>query len=489
MRRAVSAARFDRSLEHSRLGRAEAQSSHAHFDLAPEGSRVAQMEELVTSTHFDLSLETSRAVRVDAVRSLSEQQELLNRLFPKDINDMKGSARALLVSSTKAIKALLSSTETLEMEALGMRRSLAREHVAALDEAQSAADSTVSEMRDCHEANLAALRADLSVAEVVDKREMERVREALNETVQRERAAKARVAEKVAAQAAGHSVTVRELEEALDTHRTELHYQLDLVRGQLRDAEVARRQSEADKQAAERAHQREIDQIRHEKASLAAALREQTTRTETYSRMVDELREAHSAVVVQAAALQDRVEQTEEYTNTTQAIMVEKMANMHRMQSWALASSSAKALEMRGVRELAIEQRSAHRALNFNGSEPVALSHRALSYTGSEPALGHRPLSYTGSEPALAHRPLSYTGSEPVALAHRTLSYTGSEPVAIPRAQSASRLRELPTYTPRSARSRSPTALPSARHAARSRGLLYSEMTRARFEALGGSER
>ena len=51
----------------------------------------------------------------------------------------------------------------------------------------------------------------------------------LTTALDEERDAKERIAQKAAAQAAGHEMTVRELTEALDLHRTELHDQLDEV--------------------------------------------------------------------------------------------------------------------------------------------------------------------------------------------------------------------------------------------------------------------
>ena len=50
---------------------------------------------------------------------------------------------------------------------------------------------------------------------VVDKKQLARVQAELNEALSREKEAKARVAEKVAAQAEGHAVSVRELEDEL----------------------------------------------------------------------------------------------------------------------------------------------------------------------------------------------------------------------------------------------------------------------------------
>ena len=413
---------FDLSLETSRVGQSEAQSSHQLFDLVPGSSQVARIEATVQQNHpyFDLALESSRNSRIEAVQTLSEQQVLLDRLFPC-LNEMKGSARALLVSSTKAVNTLLKTTEGLEVEALGMRRMMARDQLTILDDTRS----TIHHLRASHNVAIAALATDLKFAEVVDKEECQRVKDRLCEVLEKEKEAKARVAEKAALQEAGHAVTVKELEEAMDTHRTELHEQLDILYAQLRDAEQTRKNMVLERKAAEHDYQLQLSQQSEENAHMAAALREQTSRTDTLSQLFEEVQQSHQAAVVQAAALQHRVEQTEKYTSQTQAIMAEKMANMHRLQAWTLASSSAKALEMRGVRDVVLEERTARRALGLEA----------------------------GAESG----------------------------VALSRAQSASLLGgSVASYSPISSRS---PPLPSARNASRSRGLLYSDLTKSRFDA------
>ena len=418
---------FDASLEISRMGRAEAHSSHPNFDLLPQ-SHVACLEAHGTPSQFEDALEESRAARLAAVQAVSDQQVLLDRLFPKDSNDMKGSARALIVASTKAIRALLQTSEGLEVEALGMRRSMARSHLTTIENTDAANRQSVRSLRASHDVALAALTSDLAVAEVIDKEECRRMQDRLNGTLRREREANARVAEKAASQAAGHSITVRELEEAMDTHRTEMHTQLDAVRAQLRASEDARRQLES-----ERIHEQlELDRVNAERVRMATVLGDQLERSERAWDTVRELEGSHRAACMHAAALEDRVEQTEAYTSHTQAVMAHRMANMHRMQAWALASSSARALEMKGVRQIANEERGARHGLALERS---ASQERGLDFEDM------------GAAATLA------------------------------RAHSAAQM-----FTPRSC-SRSPSSQPSARHATRTRARLYSDMTKARAEA------
>lgn len=372
---------------------------------------------------FELALEASRVARTEALLALRDQQALLERSFPKhQPGEMKGAARALIVGTTKAIQQLVSSTEAMELEALGMRSAMARDQLSVMEDEQHARGVLTHQ----YELEIATLGKDLRIAEVVDKQEMLRMKARLEKALEEERAALARLAEKATIQSEGHLVTIRELEEAMDTHRTELHAQLDVVRGQLRASEEARHQLVGEKRAAEEAYHVQLTELTRERAKLVSALQEETLRSEGLVQMIQEEQQLHQATLRQVASLEQRIALAQETSTLAQETLEEKVAEMQKLQAWALASSSARALQNRSPHELSFGESSARRT--WDRLVPAGESVSALSRASS----------------ALQ------------------LMRGGGGGSALP--------------SPASSR------LPSARAAARSRGLLYTEVTRSRMD-------
>ena len=398
--RAVSSQpHVDLALEASRsqLGRSEAQSSHPFFELSSGSSQVAQIEAQLgeEQPQFEAALELSRAARVDALRALSGQSALLNQLFP-DMNEMKGSARALLVTSTRAIKTLLETTESLDTQAVVMRRTMARCQLSTIEDLHL-------NMQAAHEVSIATLGSELQVAEVADKLECKRMLESVYKSLDEETTAKVKVVEQAAAQVARHTATVRELEKAMGTDRTELHAQLDHVRKLLCDAQEARRQMGAEMRSAAEVHQHQLDKYHEEQKATESALQEQSAQLRSYAEIVLELQRSHREAVLRVEVFEHRAENAEHYAHHTQELMAEKIAHMHRLQSWALASSSAKALEMREVWELAAEERYASQQLR-DGLRPHCLG----SGNSRSPLPSRDPCVMPSSRSASRSRALLY---------------------------------------------------------------------------------
>lgn len=343
-------------------------------ELGGLASRQAQ-------AHFELALESSRVARTEALQALSDQQDLLNRLFRQP--EMKASARGLIVGTTKAIKMLHKTTEEMETVFFSHASLLARDRLNALEDG----NRHVKDLAHSYESELAILSAELQVAEVVDKQECQRIQASLQEVLDKERAAAARISEKADLQLAGYEITVRELEEALDVNRAALHAQLEAARSQLRDAEERERQAVAEGQAVKHAHQEQLSEWNRERTAMIEALREANLRAEGFSRTIQELHESHAATESRAARLERQIEQAQEDTEqeleAMQSAVEAKMLDMNRLQAWALASSSARALETRQPRELQSSTRRAFQQLERRGAlrENDALLHHLEGWT------------------------------------------------------------------------------------------------------------
>ena len=444
---------------------ARALSSDRRFDLEPE-SAVARIEDQGTSKRFDLALEAARTARAAALRAMTDQESLMDRLFPKDSVSMKGSARALIVGSTKAIRVLVATAEEVEAEALGMRRTMARDHCAALEENQVDAAGAVRDLRAASDREAHATRStlckELASAEALCQETYNSMREAH----ERESSASARLSGRVAAQAASHAAVERELRETRDAEVSALREQLEQARAQLRLAQRTGHEAEEAAQASQHMLQLELDRVNHERLQVAGYLQDQTARNDSLANQLEALRRSHETAMVYAAALQERVQRTEDYTSHTQALLSQRVAQMHQLQAWALASSSAKALERRGVRELAAEERRARREFE------VAASAHTLSWARSASPLaatvGDSMGDLRSPSPSAAH-----LAAHSQSAGHLAVHSAGCS-------QSAGR-------TPRPSRSAAhlTARLPSARSASRMRGLLYADLDRARRDALG----
>mmetsp|Transcript_28129 Transcript_28129/g.71960 ORF Transcript_28129/g.71960 Transcript_28129/m.71960 type:complete len:434 (+) Transcript_28129:111-1412(+) len=315
--------------------------STQHLAIGPKASGSSEAAHRMQAK-FELALESMRVASKESQRALFEQRILLDRLFVR--KDMRGAAHGLIVGTTKAISALQSKAQAFEVEALGLRSAMAQEQVCTLGDCRR----TVEELHASYEASIASLAFDLSVAEVVDKAECERVKANLLASVEEERNAKARVAEKAAAQAAGHAVTIREMEEAMDKRRTQMHEDLEAMRIQLEHKERLRRMAVTDLEEAEQAHQLDLERAARETMVVVSALESERARADGYLQTIEDLKEAHEATMIQAIALERKIEYTERYTSHVQSVMAEKMDEMHKVQDWTLASTSARALEHSG---------------------------------------------------------------------------------------------------------------------------------------------
>lgn len=197
-------------------------------------SRSAAFTAAFDSSHVDLALQASRSSREELVRSLGEQLLLLDRLFT--LAEDKVRARGLLIQCTKAAKALLGTTQSLEAVALRSRTA----HEATTREAEHARTQLEAELRQARATRAAesqqaaeALRAAQAAANAQASNLQEQLMAAREELTQSEARRK------------------REAEEAKGAHTDEL-------RKTKQELDVKRRA--------------ELDALRREKAASEAAL-------------------------------------------------------------------------------------------------------------------------------------------------------------------------------------------------------------------------
>jgi hypothetical protein len=241
--------------------------------------------------------------------------------------------------------------------------------------------------------------------------------------------------------AEGHALTVREIEAKMKSQRDEFSRECNTAIERLNEMDSSVRRALASAQATEEANQAQIYKLSEEKAALTVKVREQTLRANRYSQMLEELQELHEAAMVQVQDLQRKIEEDEQMHDSTlaamEAEMGARMAEMHRMQAWTLASSSAKALEMREPDELARAEVLARRKLDQFGE--ITLGGALLGRVLSRATMAAQ-LSRAASTPHFA--PTGASISPSIGTPRNPFGNPGG-PRIPPSAQSASRMRAL----------------------------------------------
>ena len=363
---------------------------------------------------FDFILESSRVARTEVHRAIIEQNSLIDKLFKSQ--EQKAAARGLIVATAKAAKVLITSSERAELQFWRHASALANDQLMAIRDGHKREQS----LAHMHETELSLLRADLHSAELEGEYACRCIQERWAASLELERAAKDRVVATAAAAAEGHAKTVRELEKAMATQRNELHASVDAASVQLQVLENELRRALAGAEAACRAYQEQVDELTQENEELAASLHEQTWRADNASQMLEELRQMHQAVLLEAETLKQQLAQKDQDTALAQAeveaMVAAKMASMQRMQAWTLASGAARALESRASRDLLREESLLRRSVGELDHQLVVQSH--------EPAFNQFPRLDAGT--------------------HYQLGINSSvSPRLMPSAQSASRSRGL----------------------------------------------
>ena len=413
-----------------RVGKREA-SANADFKvMTPSEDRQAPRTRRVQA-YFDRALEASRLARTEGHRTLFEQRALLEKLFKN--SDDRATARGLVAATNKVMETLMSTTDALEVEFWNHCSGLTREKLDVVDEGANTYDT----LQMVHEAELAALREDLRYADEFHNQEAKRLLARWRESLEREHATHARML----LGAEGHALTVREIEAKMKSQRDEFSRECNTAIERLNEMDSSVRRALASAQATEEANQAQICKLSEEKSALTVKVREQTLRANRYSQMLEELQELHEAAMVQVQDLQRKIEEDEQMHDSTlaamEAEMGARMAEMHRMQAWTLASSSAKALEMREPDELARAEVLARRKLDQFGE--ITLGGALLGRVLSRATMAAQ-LSRAASTPHFA--PTGASISPSIGTPRNPFGNPGG-PRIPPSAQSASRMRAL----------------------------------------------
>jgi hypothetical protein len=413
-----------------RVGKREA-SANADFKvMTPSEDRQAPRTRRVQA-YFDRALEASRLARTEGHRTLFEQRALLEKLFKN--SDDRATARGLVAATNKVMETLMSTTDALEVEFWNHCSRLTREKLDVVDEGANTYDT----LQMVHEAELAALREDLRYADEFHNQEAKRLLARWRESLEREHATHARML----LGAEGHALTVREIEAKMKSQRDEFSRECNTAIEQLNEMDSSVRRALASAQATEEANQAQICKLSEEKSALTVKVREQTLRANRYSQMLEELQELHEAAMVQVQDLQRKIEEDEQMHDSTlaamEAEMGARMAEMHRMQAWTLASSSAKALEMREPDELARAEVLARRKLDQFGE--ITLGGALLGHVLSRATMAAQ-LSRAASTPHFA--PTGASISPSIGTPRNPFGNPGGLRIP-PSAQSASRMRAL----------------------------------------------
>jgi len=248
----------------------------------------------------------------------------------------QSAVHTLLNCSIKALKNLLSTSEGLEAEAMGLRAIMVRDQRASSESSHR----DLQELRGRHRVVLATLTRELHVAEVEDKIMCDNVQGMLLEIVQEERGATAREAKAAAAAAVDHADERSRLEAAMRGEREALGWELRDAERSLQLMTRSRDQAVEEGRVQVALLKQQVAHVEWEHQSTEAALREEQDEKHAYSERararIHELVESQEAAESQAAKLELKLEQEGREKTTSQAMMAGKLARLRKLQELAL---------------------------------------------------------------------------------------------------------------------------------------------------------